>query len=201
MQEETLKYFVSVSLLESPERESRSLYLIHFKWDFHTPPPPSPPPPFFSFGQAANFILNFLNADARSVLRKWCIYSVSASCAGRNRDMQLMSLPRKLGGRVLECFSRERRDSSESVMTPGRGWCLCACQENWCEQRRKEEWATQGSQCLTGGRVHKCETCFFCLHFKCCRCSFPGIRCWEKEQCVKPSALLRIVIIIIIIII
>lgn len=62
-----------------------------------------------------------------------------------------MSLPRKLGGRVLECFSGEWRDSSESVMTPGKGWCLCACQENWFKQRRKEEWVTQGSLCLAVG--------------------------------------------------
>lgn len=114
--------------------------------------------------------------------------------------MQLMSLPRKLGGRVLECFSGEWRDSSESVMTLGRGRCLCVPGE-LVQAEAEGRGVTQGSVCLAGGRVHKCETCFFCFHFKCCRCSFPGIRCWEKEQCVKPSALLNITIIIIIIII
>lgn len=192
LQKESLKYFVSVLLLESPEWESRSLYTIHIKCYFH--PLLAPLPFFFSFGQATNFILNFLSADARSVFCKWCIYSVSASCAGRSRDVQLRSLPRKLGGRLLDFFSGERIDSSESVVTPGRGWCLCVCQENWCKQKRKEEWETQGSVCRAGGRVHK-------YVYKCRRCSFPGIRCWEKEQCVKPSALLIITIIIIIIII
>lgn len=136
-------------------RKQKSL---HYSLQVWFPPCP-PAPSIFSFGPAANFILNFLNTDARSVLRKWCIYSVSASCAGRSRDVQLMGLPRKLGGRVLECFSGEWRGSSESVMTPGRGWC----QENWFEQRREEEQVTRGTVCLAGGRVHKCETWFCCL--------------------------------------
>ena len=78
---------------------------------------------------------------------------MSASCASRSKDVQAMSLPRKSGGRVLQCFSRERSDSSKSAVTPGRGWCLCVCRGNWCMQRRTEEWETQGS--VAGGRVLK----------------------------------------------
>lgn len=143
--------------------------------------PPLPPLFFFfPFGQAADFILNFLNADARSVLCKWCIYRVSASCAGRSRDMQLMGLPRKLGGRVLECFSGEWRGSSESGMTPGRGWCLCACRRIAASRGGRKSGWPKGVCVLQGGGCTSVKIVF--AAFKCCRCSFPRIRPWEKSN-------------------
>lgn len=132
---------------------------------------------FFFFGQATNFILSFLNADVRSVSCKWSIYSVSASCTGRSRDVQAMSLPRKSGGRVLWCFPRERSDSSKSAVTPGRGWCLCECRGELV-RAGAEGRVGDPRECVhrrgEGARVIPCETYFFCFHFKCCRCSFPG---------------------------
>lgn len=131
---------------------------------------------FFFFVQATNLILNFLNADVRSVSCKWSIYSVSASSAGRNRDVQVMSLLRKSGGRLLLCFSREQSDSGKS----GDPWkrLVPLCVPGELVQAEAEGRVGDPRDCVCcregGAQFIQCETYFFCFHFNCCRRSFLG---------------------------
>lgn len=99
-------------------------------------------------------ILRFLNADLRSVSCKWNIYSVSASCAGRTKDMHRMSYQGSHGEDYCSV-------SPGNGVTPGRAWWPreeaaghhCVCWGNWCEQRWKEEWETQGRVSIAEVRV------------------------------------------------